>query len=368
MFQFSTTRGKIKRQKKLSLKAAPIYNFKDASEKIGQSAQDFIALFIDFTSKETKVFDTTSAFNITSVKDDLINVVNIKRINDIRYLNKYFEAVNEKMPAGGTFISCAEIKGQRKKRILNKYPKIISYPYYTLDFIVKRIFPKWKLTKKLYFFLTRGNNRVLSMPEILGRLVSCGFKIIYYKDINNLMYFVAKKENTPSYDPDPSYGLLFKMKRIGKDGKFIYVYKLRTMHPYAEYLQKFIYVTNSLEEGGKIKDDYRITHWGKIFRKLWIDELPMLYNWFKGDLKLVGLRPLSAHYLSLYNDEFVKRRIKFKPGLIPPYYVDLPKSIEEIVLSEKKYLDDYEKNPVKTDVKYFFHVGYNIFFKGARSS
>lgn len=366
MFEFATLRGKAKYEKKVSL-GKSAHKKENIKDLIGQSAFDFISMFADLSLKETKVFNTASSFNITSINDDLVNVVNIKRINDIRFINKFFEAVNEKMPSGGIFISCAEIKGQRKKRILNKYPKIISYPYYVLDFIVKRIFPKWKPTKKLYFFLTRGNNRVISMPEVLGRLVSCGFKIVHYKDINNLMYFAARKENAPSYDSDPSYGLIFKMKRVGKDGKYIYVHKLRTMHPYAEYLQKYMYNTHNLEEGGKFKDDYRITHWGKIFRKLWIDELPMLYNWFKGDLKLVGLRPLSAHYLSLYDEEFAKRRIKYKPGLIPPYYVDLPKSIDEIVLSEKKYLDNYEKAPFKTDVKYFFQVGYNIFVKGARS-
>ena len=94
----------------------------------------------------------------------------------------------------------------------------------------------------------------------------------------------------------------------------------------------------------------------------------MLYNWLKGDLKLVGLRPLSRHYLSLYKPELIEKRMKYKPGLIPPFYSDMPKTLNEIMESEEKYLYLYEKNPVQTDIKYFFRCIYNIIFKGARSS
>ena len=78
------------------------------------------------------------------------------------------------------------------------------------------------------------------------------------------------------------------------------------MHPYAEYLQKFVYEKFSLQEGGKFNNDFRVASWGKVFRKLWIDELPMIINFFKGDLKLVGVRPLSNHYLNLYSPNSVK--------------------------------------------------------------
>ena len=105
-----------------------------------------------------------------------------------------------------------------------------------------------------------------------------------------------------------------------------------------------------------------------MFRKLWIDELPMLINWVKRDLKFVGVRPISEHYLSLYSAEHQERRKNFKPGLVPPFYADLPKTIEEIELSEKRYLDAYEKNPLKTDIKYFFKSVNNIFIKNKRSA
>jgi lipopolysaccharide/colanic/teichoic acid biosynthesis glycosyltransferase len=250
---------------------------------------------------------------------------------------------------------------------MKKYPAGIAQIYYTLDFIFKRIFPKLPFTKKIYFKITAGRNRSISQSETMGRLYSCGFRILAEEQINNQLYFVAKKIKEPSYDPEPSYGPIYKMKRTGKDGKIIYVYKVRTMYAYSEYLQQYVYEKNSLQEGGKFKNDFRISTVGKFFRRYWLDELPMLINLIKGDLKIVGVRPLSPHYLSLYSEKLKEKRIKQKPGLIPPFYVDLPKTLEEIMESEMRYLEQYEKAPFKTDFKYFFKALHNILIKKARS-
>jgi lipopolysaccharide/colanic/teichoic acid biosynthesis glycosyltransferase len=161
---------------------------------------------------------------------------------------------------------------------------------------------------------------------------------------------------------------LIKLPRIGKNGKTIWVYKFRTMHPYSEYIQEYVYKKNKLKSGGKIDNDFRISTVGKFFRKYWLDELPMLINLLKGDMKLIGVRPLSKHYMSLYDDELKELRIKTKPGLLPPFYVDMPKTLEEIQASEKKYLYAYLKNPLKTDFNYFFKIIKNILFKGKRSA
>jgi lipopolysaccharide/colanic/teichoic acid biosynthesis glycosyltransferase len=103
-------------------------------------------------------------------------------------------------------------------------------------------------------------------------------------------------------------------------------------------------------------------------RKCWLDELPMVINLLKGDMKLVGVRPLSRQYFGLYPPELQELRTRFKPGLIPPFYVDLPKTQEEIFDSERRYLEAYEKHPFATDLKYFFLVIYTIVFKRARSN
>lgn len=348
--------------------SAPVVN-SHIYEVLGSEAIEFISKYINIESRSTKILETSTRFNVESLEDNSINdFINIKKINQIRYLNKFFESVNNKLPFYGHFVGCVETSEQRKKRILSKSPKALVYPYYSLDFFVKRVLPKMNVTKQIYFILTKGHNRVVSLPETLGRLVSCGFEILDHRESNNLTYFVTQKVAAPSYNMEPSYGPFFRMRRIGKGGKEIYVFKLRTMHPYSEYLQDYVYKMNNLQEGGKFKDDFRITTWGKLFRKLWLDELPMIVNWIIGDLKLVGVRPLSPHYLSLYRPDLKVKRMKYKPGLIPPFYADMPKTLEEIMDSEERYLDAYEKNPVLTDIKYFYKAWFNIFLKRARSA
>ncbi|MCK7533930.1 MAG: sugar transferase [Marinilabiliales bacterium] len=140
------------------------------------------------------------------------------------------------------------------------------------------------------------------------------------------------------------------------------------MHPYSEYIQDYIYQLYDLQAGGKFQNDFRITSWGSICRKIWIDELPMLINLMKGEMKIVGVRPLSQHYFALYNNEVKERRIKYKPGLLPPYYADLPSGLDEIQRSELAYLDSYDKSPFTTDIRYFWRSTGNIFFKRARSN
>ena len=205
------------------------------------------------------------------------------------------------------------------------------------------------------------------MAEGLGRLYHAGFEVKNIKEINNSLYFIAGKVGEPVSDKNPSYGLIFKMKRNGENGKEIFVYKMRTMYPYSEYLQKFVHDNFSLKEGGKFENDFRVTSWGGIMRKLWLDELPMLINVFKRELKIVGVRPLSSHFLSLYSDNLKQLRSKHKPGLIPPYYADMPKTLDEIMFSEEKYFKKYDENPIVTDISYLTKIFKNIVIHRARS-
>ncbi|MFW5820301.1 MAG: sugar transferase [Bacteroidota bacterium] len=334
----------------------------------GTGSFEFLKKHVNGEAGTMLCVSTTTRFNVEfQPANHFTKIINLKRVNDIQYINKFFETVNRKLPDGGLFMGRLETKDQRKKRILNKYPPVFNWIYYSLDFILKRIFPKFMLTKKIYFLLTRGNNRVLSKAEVLGRLYSCGFEELDEKDIEGHYYFVMKKKSSPAYDMNPTYGPFIKLNRVGKNGKLIKVYKMRTMHPYAEYLQDYIFIKNHLEEGGKFRNDFRITGVGKVMRKLWLDELPMIFNLLKGDMKIVGVRPISKHYYDLYSEELKQKRIKTKPGLIPPFYADLPKTLEEIEQSELRYLAAHEKSPFLTDIKYFHKAMYNIVFNKARS-
>lgn len=96
--------------------------------------------------------------------------------------------------------------------------------------------------------------------------------------------------------------VLFKQKRPGMNEKIFLMYKFRTM------------TDERGEDGELLPDDVRLTKFGKFLRSTSLDELPELFNILKGDMSLVGPRPLLVQYLPLYN-EHQKRRHEVRPGL-----------------------------------------------------
>jgi lipopolysaccharide/colanic/teichoic acid biosynthesis glycosyltransferase len=315
------------------------------------------------------VLSTTTVFNITSLpKEKYDYIINLHKINDIKKLDSFLDAVNSKLTVKGFLFCCVETKDQRKHRLLKKYPPVLNHIYYFFDFIVKRILPKLRFTRGLYIFLTRGENAVLSRAETLGRISRAGFRIKQESFIGNLLCIEARKIDEPLPINENVYGPLIALSRIGRDGNMIKVYKLRTMHPYSEYIQHYVYELHDLQDGGKFKNDFRITSWGAICRRIWLDELPMLMNFFQGDMKLVGVRPLSKQYFELYRTDVRERRIKYKPGLIPPFYADMPSDLDGIQSSELKYLDSFDRHPFFTDFRYFWKSTWNILFRKARSN
>lgn len=335
----------------------------------GSELLSFLSPLTQNRGLRVEILKTTDVFNLAKYDDHSLNgLINLHRINDVKGINTFFKTANKKLHFGGTFIGCVETLEQRRARLFKKYPAMVNGLYYALDFIFKRVFPKFKPTKKFYMWLTHGRNRALSKSEILGRLAYCGFQIDEVEEINKLLFFKVMKKTEPLPDPEPSTGILLRIERIGHRGKPITVYKFRTMHPYAQYIQDYVFAQNDLAEGGKFKDDFRITKWGRWMRRLWIDEVPMLWNILRGDLKLVGVRPLSEHYLNLYSPEHKALRVQGKPGLIPPYYADMPSNLEEIQSSESRYIRAYIESPVRTDFQYCVRAFENIVLKKARSN
>lgn len=96
--------------------------------------------------------------------------------------------------------------------------------------------------------------------------------------------------------------VIFKQERPGKDEKIFKLYKFRSM-------------TDGRDENGNLlPDEVRLTKFGKLLRSTSLDELPELWNILKGDMSIVGPRPLLVKYLPLYNEE-QKRRHDVRPGL-----------------------------------------------------
>jgi len=94
----------------------------------------------------------------------------------------------------------------------------------------------------------------------------------------------------------------FFQKRPGKNGKIFTIVKFKTMNDKKD------------EQGNLLPDDKRLTTIGKIVRKTSIDEIPQLWNVLKGDMSLVGPRPLRVDYLPLYSKK-QKRRHEVRPGI-----------------------------------------------------
>lgn len=96
--------------------------------------------------------------------------------------------------------------------------------------------------------------------------------------------------------------VFFTQERPGKDGKIFKMYKFRTM-------------TNEKDKDGNLlPDEKRLNKFGKFLRSTSLDELPELYNILKGDMSLVGPRPLLVSYLPLYNKK-QRHRHDVRPGL-----------------------------------------------------
>ena len=282
-------------------------------------------------------------------------------LNVIRYLNRYLRDANRKLKQDGYLVVSFDTAAKHRLQYYCKYPKWLANILYFFDFFWNRMCPKMGLTRRLYFFFTKRSRKVFPRPEILGRLYYCGFDVVAEQYVHDRYCVIAQKRGEPDKE-HKNYGILVKLSRIGKDGEKFWVYKFRTMYAYSEYLQTYVYENNNLQKGGKFKDDYRITEWGSVFRKYWLDELPMFLNVLKGQMKLVGVRPLSEQYFNLYDPEMQQLRIKFKPGMLPPFYSDMPDTLEEIQESERRYCEEYQQHPFRTDWKYFWKILGNIIF------
>jgi lipopolysaccharide/colanic/teichoic acid biosynthesis glycosyltransferase len=162
--------------------------------------------------------------------------------------------------------------------------------------------------------------------------------------------------------------LIYVKRSPGKDGKEIRVYKFRTMAKDADtYLSSMLNDERNLNHQGKLLDDQRITKTGRFLRRFWFDELPQLYNILRGDMKLVGVRPMQEEFWDTYPSDVKEKALRQRPGLLGVNYAIPQKEGAEHVEVLRDYLEEYGKHPFLTDTKYFFKIWHNILANGERS-
>lgn len=161
--------------------------------------------------------------------------------------------------------------------------------------------------------------------------------------------------------------LFFKQRRVGRNGRYFYMYKFRSMYRDAEERKKDLMDQN--EMNGlmfKMTDDPRITKVGKFIRKTSIDELPQFFNVLKGDMSLVGTRPPTVDEFKQYEGHH-KRRLSMKPGITGLWQVSGRSDIEdfeEVVMLDLQYIDNWcITEDIKIIAKTFKVI---LFGKGAK--
>jgi Undecaprenyl-phosphate galactose phosphotransferase WbaP len=125
-----------------------------------------------------------------------------------------------------------------------------------------------------------------------------------------VLILIVRRDGGPAF-----YG----QKRVGQDGREFKCWKFRSMIPNAdialkEHLEKFPEAREEYARDFKLKDDPRITRIGNVLRRSSIDELPQLYNVLKGEMSLVGPRPIVLAETEFYKDK-LKYYLAVKPGI-----------------------------------------------------
>ncbi len=141
--------------------------------------------------------------------------------------------------------------------------------------------------------------------------------------------------------------VIFKQKRLGKDGRLFSLYKFRSMFHKCDQSVHKQFVAQAITQGNKhiayrIQDDPRVTRVGHWLRKLSLDELPQFFNVLRGDINIVGPRPLLAYEAEYFKEWHWERQV-VKPGITGLYQVKArgTVSFDEMVEMDLAYIKNY---------------------------
>ena len=306
-------------------------------------------------------------------------LVGTLRLNDVRRLDIFLRHCAASLEMGG-FLAFRYLPLDAATRQLRERHRGWTWrPAYLGNFLWYRAIPKIPYLDRIYFWpgiswfdrawyaVAKRRNRALSKAEVWGRLAYHGMQVVAESKGDGELVVVAQKQGPPVQQRMPSYYLVVALEKVGLDGRPMRTHKVRSMYPFSEFLQKRIFEDHGLAATGKFQNDFRLTEYGKFIRKYWVDELPQIYDWIHGDIKLVGMRATSRQFMSLYPQELYDLYVQIKPGLVPPLFSESTSGFDQIVEVEITYLRRYWERPLFTDAQYLWQTFSDIVFRGVRS-
>lgn len=190
-------------------------------------------------------------------------------------------------------------------------------------------------SKRRYFYIKRSIDVLLSM-----------FSLIFLAPFLAILYLIVKIDSKGPF--------IYKHKRLGKNGKIIEVYKIRTMkNNSAELFKNFTKEQKEeFEKYYKLENDPRITRVGKFLRKTSLDELPQLINILKGEMSLIGPRPVVEKEIEKFGNK-KEEYLSVLPGLTGWWACNGRSDIDydERIELEMYYIDNFS---FKLDLICFF--------------
>jgi exopolysaccharide biosynthesis polyprenyl glycosylphosphotransferase len=159
--------------------------------------------------------------------------------------------------------------------------------------------------------ITAYSSRPDGWPALLKRILDVTLTAAILAVVGPILIVVTLLIKVTSKGP-----ILFRQERIGRNKRRFFIYKFRTMVPNAEQMQSALERLN--EASGpvfKIRNDPRVTPLGRLLRRTSLDELPQLFNVLRGEMSLVGPRPLPVRDYEGFDQDWQRRRFSVRPGI-----------------------------------------------------
>lgn len=198
-----------------------------------------------------------------------------------------------------------------------------------------------RMVDKLGFYtvMVFSNNIISFNQYIIKRIIDIVGAIVGIIICLVLGIFIA-----PAIVIEDGFPIIFKQKRVGKNGRIFNFYKFRSMRKDAEEKKAELMEQNEMQgHMFKMENDPRVTKVGRFLRRTSLDEFPQFFSILKGDMSLVGTRPPTVQEYEQYS-AYHKKRLSFKPGLTGNWQVSGRSDItdfEEIVKLDVAYIDNW---------------------------